>query len=203
MKKSEKTEITVSKIMEAAMDEFGRNGYAGGTVNNMCRTGINKGLLYHNFSGKDALYLACLNRSREALMGYVLEHDGTRDLERYMTARMDFFNQFPREAHIFFEALLNPPAHLSDEIQQALAEFNSLNERLYQATLDTLKLRDGISREDAVSCFHLMQLMLNGYLSSPAFQNMALQEKVALHERIVPKLLTCMLYGIVKGEKEL
>ena len=34
MKKSEKTEITVSKIIAAAMDEFGTHGYAGGTVNN-------------------------------------------------------------------------------------------------------------------------------------------------------------------------
>ena len=53
MKKSEKTEITVSKIIDAAMVEFGKNGYAGGTVNNICKSGIHKGLLYHNFSGKD------------------------------------------------------------------------------------------------------------------------------------------------------
>ena len=51
MKKTEKTKLTVSKIIEAAMNEFGQNGYAGGTINNICKTGINKGLIYHNFSG--------------------------------------------------------------------------------------------------------------------------------------------------------
>lgn len=200
MKKSEKTEITISKIIEAAMNEFGKSGYAGGTVNNICKTGINKGLLYHNFSGKDELYLTCLEHSCEKLMKYIQEREGAKNLESYMAARMDFFNEYPNEAHIFFEALLNPPDHLSGEIQQTLTEFNGLNETMYIQTLDTLILRNGITREDAISYFHLMQLMLNGYFSSPVFHNTELQEKVEIHEMIVPKLLDCMLYGIAKGE---
>ena len=43
MKQTEKTGLTVSRILEAAALEFGRNGYAGGTVNNICKSGINKG----------------------------------------------------------------------------------------------------------------------------------------------------------------
>ena len=200
MKKSEKTELTVSKIVEAAMTEFGKSGYAGGTVNNICKSGINKGLLYHNFAGKDELYLTCLEKSCEKLMRYIDEKNGTSALERYMTVRMDFFNEFPNEAHIFFEALLSPPEHLSGKIREALSEFNRMNEKMYSEKLDTLILRDGISREDAVSYFHMMQLMLNGYFSSPAFQNVELPEKVKMHEMIIPKLLDCLLYGIAKGE---
>ena len=56
MKKSEKTEITIAKILDAAMKEFGKNGYAGGTINHICNAGINKGLIYHNFAGKDELH---------------------------------------------------------------------------------------------------------------------------------------------------
>ena len=196
MKKSEKTEITVAKIVEAAMIEFGTNGYAGGTVNNICKTGINKGLLYHNFTGKDELYLTCFKRSCEEFTSYVNENDGTTDFDRYMAARMDFFHQYPNEAHIFFEVLLNPPPHLSDEIQDAMAEFNRLIESICKQTLDMLTLRDGITTEDALSYFHLMQTMLNGYFSSPAFQNVVLKEKVKMHETIILKLFDFMLYGI-------
>lgn len=32
MKRTEKTELTVSKILDAALEEFGANGYAGGTI---------------------------------------------------------------------------------------------------------------------------------------------------------------------------
>ena len=53
----------------------------------------------------------------------------------------------------------------------------------------------------AISYFHLLQLMLNGYFSSPAFQSATWQEKAELHEKILPKLFDCMLYGIAKGEK--
>ena len=201
MKKSEKTEITISKILEAAMDEFGKNGYAGGTVNNICNTGINKGLLYHNFAGKDDLYLTCLEHSCKKLINYLQQQCRTHSLESYMSARMDFFNKYSKEARIFFEALLTPPLHLSDTISQILSEFNTLNEKMHNQTLDSLILREGISREDAVSYFHLMQLMLNGYFSSPAFQNTELLEKVKMHEMIVSKLLDYMLYGIAKGEK--
>lgn len=201
MKKSEKTELTTSKILKAAMNEFGQNGYTGGTVNNICNTGINKGLLYHNFAGKDDLYLTCLEHSCKKLMSYLQQQDRTEKLESYMSARMDFFHIYSNEARIFFEALLTPPPHLSDEISRMLSEFNTLNEKMYNRTLDSLILRDGISREDAVSYFRLMQLMLNGYFSSPAFQNTDLPEKVKTHEMIVPKLLDYMLYGIAKGEK--
>lgn len=201
MEKSKKTEITVSKIIEAAMDEFGKNGYAGGTVNNICKAGINKGLLYHNFSGKDELYLVCLNRSSKKLVRHIQEHNGTAGLKNYMASRIDFFNQYPKEAHIFFEALLNPPTHLSEKIRRSLAEFKELNEITYEKTLDTLVLRDGISRADAVSFFRLLQNMLNGYFSSPAFQSLTLPEKAEMHEKILPKFLNRMLYGIAKGEK--
>lgn len=201
MKKNEKTELTIAKILEAAMNEFGKNGYVGGTVNNICSAGINKGLLYHNFAGKDEIYLTCLKQSCEKLMRYLKDHDRTDDLEKYMSARMDFYKQFQNEARIFFEALLSPPPHLSDQINQILSEFNSLNEQMYNRTLDLLILREGVSREDAVSYFHLMQLMLNGYFSSPAFQNTDLPKKVKIHEKMVPKLLDYMLYGIAKGEE--
>lgn len=201
MKKSEKTEITISKIIEAAMNEFGKNGYVGGTVNRICNSGINKGLLYHNFSGKNELYLICLKRSCQQFMGYVQKQNATDSLENYMAARLDFFHAYPNESHIFFEALLSPPPELAEEVNEALSEFMRLNEKLYDRTLGAIILRDGIAKEDALSYFHLMQTMLNGYFSSPAFQNMNLQKKVEIHEMIVPKLLDYMLYGIAKGEK--
>ena len=46
MKQIEKTELTISKILEAAIEEFGTKGYRGGTINNICKKGINKGLLF-------------------------------------------------------------------------------------------------------------------------------------------------------------
>lgn len=201
MRKSDKTKLTVSKIIEAAIHEFGNNGYAGGTINNICKAGINKGLLYHNFSGKDDLYLTCLNLSCKQLIQHIREQDGIKNLECYITARTDAFSQYPEEAHIFFEALFSPPAHLVKETASAISEFTTLNEQLANQILDTVILRDSIARDDAISYFYMMQTMLNGYFSCPSFCNIALPEKMKLHEKLLPQLLDFMLYGIAKGEK--
>ena len=60
MKKEEKTELTKKKILSAALQEFGSNGYRGASLNAICESGTPKGLLYHNFKNKDALYLSCV-----------------------------------------------------------------------------------------------------------------------------------------------
>jgi TetR/AcrR family transcriptional regulator len=57
MKKEMKTELTKEKILSAAMKEFGAKGYEGASLNHICETGIAKGLLYHNYENKDALFL--------------------------------------------------------------------------------------------------------------------------------------------------
>ena len=201
MKNNDRTERTVIRIVEAAMAEFGSKGYSGGTVNNITKAGINKGLIYHNFTGKDELYLTCIKCSCKKFMEYIHEHEGISDMQQYIKVRMEFFHSNPKEAHIFFDALLNPPPHLSHEIAEVLRDFNLLNEYIYKTTLDRLVLREEVSEEDALSYFHLMQTMLNGYFSSPTFQNVELSEKVKIHESLIPKLFDYMLYGIAKRGK--
>lgn len=182
------------------MEEFGRNGYVGGTVNNICKTGINKGLIYHNFKDKDELYLACLKISCDKLTAYIKEKNGPGNLGEYMNVRMEFFRECPNEARIFFEALLNPQQKLQVEIQKIMGELEEINERVYRNTVQSVTLREGVTMEDALSYFRQMQTMFNGYFSSPAYQNTPLEEKIKIHEANIPKLLDFMLYGIAKGE---
>ncbi|MCI5754056.1 MAG: TetR/AcrR family transcriptional regulator [Clostridiales bacterium] len=200
MKQSERTELTISRILNAATVEFGTNGYTGGTVNNICKTGIHKGLIYHNFKDKDELYLSCLKKSCEKLTEYIRAKHCSDDLMQYMNARMDFFREYPNEARIFFEALLNPQPHLRAEIKQAMQELEEQNERIYRKAIQSITLRDGVTTEDALLYFRQMQTMFNGYFSSPAYHNTDLDEKVKIHEASIPKLFDFMLYGIAKGD---
>ena len=63
MKQEQRAQMTRDRIMKAAMEVFGTRGYDGGTVGEICRQGINKGLVYHYYESKDALYLECLRVS--------------------------------------------------------------------------------------------------------------------------------------------
>lgn len=198
MKKAEKTELTVSKILEAALEEFGINGYAGGAINNICKRGINKGLIYHNFKDKDELYLVCLEKSCQKLVTMVEENSCTCDQLQYMKLRMRFFTEYPNEAHIFFEAILQPQEKLRDRIQQILQPFEEINEKIYRSVVSSITLRDGITEEDAIAYFRQMQRMFNGYFSSSAYRYIALDDQIMEHEMNLPELLDFMLYGIAK-----
>ncbi|MFS4093562.1 TetR/AcrR family transcriptional regulator [Streptomyces sp. AF1A] len=51
------------QIIDAAVEEFGRHGYAGVSVAAVAhRAGISKPLVYSYFGSKDGLYLACVHR---------------------------------------------------------------------------------------------------------------------------------------------
>ena len=97
---------------------------------------------------------------------------------------------------------MNPQPQLQIEIQEAMREFDALNERIYRNTIKKLTLRKNVTMEDAMSYFRQVQTMFNGYFSSPAYQNIALDEKVKIHETNIPKLFNFMLYGIAKGDDE-
>ena len=116
MKKEEKTELTRKRILAAAMKEFGENGYQGASLNRICDIGIPKGLLYHNFENRDALYLACLEQSFATFTGFLREDGLGFGLQHYMDTRLHFFKSHPWEARLFFEAILQSPLQLKDQV---------------------------------------------------------------------------------------
>ena len=191
MKKEEKTGLTKERILLAAMEEFGEKGYAAASLNNICAAGIPKGLLYHNYENKDALYLACVKQSFSILMNCLQEKGGDGGLQEY------------KEARLFFETLLQPPAALSEQITELKKEFDEWNRSLYRRLLSGITLRKGVTQEAAMEYFTLMQSMFNGYFSSPACSGMPFTDIVKAHETKLSVFLDYMLYGMAeRGEKE-
>jgi AcrR family transcriptional regulator len=204
MKKKDKTELTKEKIIQAAMQQFGTKGYAAATVGAICSGyGIAKGLLYHNFKGKEDLYLACVSRCFADVTTYLQAQDIGADLHRYMEQRMLYFSEHPLCAGVFFEAVLQPPVSLAAEIKERKRSFDCFNRRIYQEALSRMTLRCGVTEEDALAYYEVMQEMFNGYFSSPAYAGKEFETVVAEHERKLDRMLDFMLYGIVKkGESE-
>lgn len=205
MKKEEKTEHTRERIIQAAIQEFGSRGYTGTALNALCNTyGISKGLLYHNFDGKDMLYLCCLERCFRDVTMYLKQKEVEigRDLKRYMALRFQYFAVNPLYARIFFEAVLQPPSELREEIKKVKSEFEEINRRIYENAISPIKLRAGITKTDAMEYYGLMQEMFNGYFSSPAYAGREFSSVVTEHEERLMKLLDLMIYGIAERREE-
>jgi len=198
MKQALKTEKTKEKILAAAMAEFGRNGYRGSSLNTICGSGIPKGLLYHNYANKDALYLACVSFSFHELTGYLKKETAGTDLKQYAKARLMFFKSHEDEARIFFEAILQPPDALREEISAIRAEFDEFNETFCRAVFRTVRLRNGITENDAIHYFRLTQDMFNCYFSSPSLCGLSFTDTLDAHEKGLVQMLDFMLYGIAE-----
>lgn len=199
MKKSEKTENTKRRILLAALTEFGKNGFEGATINDICREhNISKGLIYHNFTNKEDLYLQCVQHALQSFMDYMKENDISGDLKDYMDLRYSFFDADPLISRIFFEAVLQPPPHLVNEIKLLKKDFDAFNRDIYRLALKKMTLREGVTEKEAVAYFSLVQEMFNGYFSSSAYTDTSFADIISDHEKMLARILDFMLYGIVK-----
>lgn len=199
MKQEEKTEHTRKRILEAAMEEFGSKGYAAASLNNICGAGISKGLLYHNFENKDAVYLACVGQCFEKLTACLQDQELGTDLQRYMEVRQRFFRENPQEARLFMETLLQPPAALRNEIEPLRAAFDAMNRSLFCRMLASVPLREGITPETAIGYFTLVQNLFNSYFSGAVNRGEAFSDIMSAHEKGMAQMLDIMLYGIAEG----
>lgn len=200
MKQEEKTELTKERILQAAMQEFGTNGYASSTLNTICNNHkISKGLIYYNYAGKEDLYLACIKRCFSEVTTYLKSKDIQDDLETYMKVRLQYFSENPLYARIFFEAILQPIPELKDEIFEAKRELEQYNRELYRAAIRKINLRKGITEQEAIEYYEIMQEMFNGYYSSSAYAGKDFNSLVNEHEQKLLKMLDFMIFGI--GEK--
>jgi AcrR family transcriptional regulator len=200
MRKEDKTQRTRQRILTASIEEFGRNGYRRGSINAISASGINKGLIYHNFKDKDDLYLACVKRSLDDMVTSIQEamQDSAVD---YSTARLRFFAEHEAEARLFLESTVSPPDHLKNEIQTLRQPLEQLNRAEFQKILEQQTLRKGISLEDAYRWFAYMEVAFNlsfGQYDSPEED---FQTRLNKHETSAAALIDRILYGIAEKKE--
>jgi AcrR family transcriptional regulator len=71
---------TLQLIQDCAFELFARYGYDGVSIGDIATTaGLSKGALYWHYSGKEALYLNCLQRLHASFEYYVLEPMAAQD----------------------------------------------------------------------------------------------------------------------------
>ena len=188
--------------MDNALAEFARQGYGASSVNAVCSAqGISKGIIYHYFKTKDALYLACVEECFGRLTEYLRANSpvtGTTEsqLEGYFSARMDFFRAHPVYRPIFCEAVISPPAHLAAEIQARKQPFDDLNIAILENLLQPLPLRPDVTVDEVVETFRQFQDFINANDRAAV----ADPREFCLRDRRCKKALEILLYGVIDRE---
>lgn len=199
-----KNKKTKERIFLATLSEFGKKSYDAASVNSICENGkIPKGLLYHNYKGKDDLYLLCVKACYDEFI-FTLNaqapplHDGKATLQNFLLRRQEFFQKNPCYANIFFNMVMQPPKHLEEDLLLLRKEYDDYCNQCYLAVLNCLHLRDGITRETALEYFQMTSEMFNGYFQKKAKQNGNYRNLIQDHEGRLSSIFDIMLYGIAK-----
>lgn len=206
MKRELKTLQSREKILHAAITEFGKNGYDKASLNAaLAQSGISKGLVYHYFKNKDELYLCCVKSCFQALMEYLKTNCTSTNqskirLQEYFDTRQRFFKENPFFIRIFFNAVIQPPSHLSTEINLLKKDFDQLNLQLFESVLSGLPLRNGISIEDACSYFSAVQETFHQQYFKELSNWDTDSNFIEVHEEKVRKSVDMILYGIAKED---
>lgn len=209
MKREEKNALSRQRILEAALEEFSQKGYEAASLNNVCaEKGISKGIIYHHFKDKDALFLLCvedcftqvsayLQETAEALSGTAQEK-----LAAYFDARLRFFALHPVYLGIFAEAAFNPPAALAEEIARRRQAFDRLNADVLTGVLGKASLRAGLSAETVVEDFRMYMDYFNLRFRSAFRSGRSIDEILTEHEEKCRRQLDILLHGVLDDGNE-
>ncbi|MDD6275460.1 MAG: TetR/AcrR family transcriptional regulator [Clostridia bacterium] len=201
MKKDLKTELTKEKILKAASEEFAMCGYAGASVNSICqKNNISKGLVYHNYKNKEELYLCCLENAVEEFISFMSRINFGSNFKLYMEERYSFFQTHPNDSRLIFSTEPSNKSDLSEKIMAVKSKFDKFNRGIYLTAIENIKLRDGISKEDAFEYYSLLQNMFNSFLAVRKNDNDSFDSYFLNHEKNLERILDFVLYGIAKQE---
>ena len=202
MKKELKTKLTQERIIEAALVEFAQKGYKAFGINELCKNHkISKGILYHNFSGKTEIYLACVRESFQKAVSIIRGESGDiPSLVEYVERRHRFSKDFPHHSHVFFEAWMTAPAEIAEEVEKEKAVFEDLNRQVSEKLLAESTLKDHISQEQALDYLTFIQQLFRSYYLAASGSEEA-GSLASQYENDLQKVLHLMIYGIFKDGK--
>ena len=203
MKREEKNQQMRRRIMDGALAEFSRQGYGASSINTICASQeLSKGIVYHYFKTKDDLYLACVEECFDRLTDYLRTQSQAEQgsagerLERYFTARLAFFREYPVYQRMFCEVVMTPPAHLKAELRQRTQPFDALNLQILEQLLAPVSLRPDIERAEVIETFRQFQDFINARAAGSG------QSEFEAHEAMCRQALHILLYGIIAREAE-
>ncbi len=139
-------EANRSKILEAALGEFSRLGYAGATLDRIAEgAGMSKSNLLYYYGSKKAVYEAVLDNILRAWIGPLrhLEPDGdpAEELTNYIIQKMKISSEYPEASRLFAIEIMQGAQRVAAILQRDLKPLVDEKCKVIQAWVDAGKLR--------------------------------------------------------------
>ena len=204
MTQKERQERSKEEICQAAMEEFGTLGYDKVTMERICGNhGISKGMMYHYYSNKDELFLLCVERTFADLKSHVERDMGTLagqslldTIKSFFMTRESYFQLHPLRKTVFEDAMLHPPKHLVDQIQELRAPIREVNRQFIRHLVAEMPLRPEVDPQMAAryleSVEYFFQSVMRNYQGGRAGTDLHTMFETA------GEILDMVLFGIMR-----
>lgn len=147
------------RIMTSALEEFVARGFEAASTNAIAtRAGVAKGLVFHYFGNKDALYLAVFDWVSEAFQNALqaaLDPEPSVDLferlHEFSSAKLRVLHEHPDHYRFLLQAATRAPSTLAQSIHERLAATSASGWQSFIAGVDYSRLRAGVTPEQALA----------------------------------------------------
>lgn len=203
MTQKERQERSREEIYQAALIEFGTLGYEKVSMERICgQHEISKGMMYHYYSSKDELFLLCVERTFADLKAHVERDAGelagqgiVETIKNFFMIREYYFQLHPRQKVIFEDAMLHPPKHLAEQIQELRGPIREVNREFIRQLVKKMPLRPEVDPQKAArymeSVEYYFQSILQNYRDDRATEDMHTMFESA------EEILDMVLFGIL------
>lgn len=148
------------RVLTAAVQEFARSGYARASTNRIAQQArVAKGLLFHHFGSKQALYEAALDEAWALIVAPAevpLPADPFQRLETDLVRRIRRLQAYPDHARLLARVLGQSPRILGTPFRARLQDRLDQVRQAFRAGVETWAFRPDISPEDAIDLLSLV-----------------------------------------------
>ncbi len=152
-------------LINSAMKEFGSNSYEKASTNMIVKeAGISKGLLYHYFDSKEALYdyliVFTINSMGKAIVDSVEWDDGDliNRMQRVVEIKLGILEQYPYM--LDFGKIMYDPKSLEEMKKLVEKYLPEIYFKVYSHNIDYSLFKDGI---DVARVAKMVQFFLDGF----------------------------------------
>jgi len=151
------------RILSAALEEFATRGYEAASTNAIAaRAEVAKGLVFHHFGSKEALFAVLFEKEVTRLTELVLQPpdrlstDLFERLHQVTMRKLELAKQFPLTTEFLVVALTEAPPSLRPKLAARQAELLRQSWPRLLEGLDPTRLREGLTLGDAVETIGLL-----------------------------------------------
>ncbi|MBU1145477.1 MAG: TetR/AcrR family transcriptional regulator [Firmicutes bacterium] len=146
-----------TKILEAALSEFGTYGYKEASTNRIYPiAGVSKGTIFKIFISKSMLFYEVYKKSLERMLLHMNEisYSNTRDIFEKITEmilwKLEYSKKHPFDTKILLEGTGNPPREIKSLVATHLRDLTKLSMRMFFEDIPMDNIRDEFTKEDVI-----------------------------------------------------